>query len=455
MRNKNYILIPILFLTLSLKAFCQENGQIIMNLTECLQYAYEHNEQVIIANLEREASKAYVGEIMSDGLPQIEASAEFKKNLKIRTTLIDANSFNPTIPEGDSLIQAQFGTPYEGDIGINATQMVFDGSYFVGLKAARTFKELSNKDYIKTKTDVAEAVSKAYYSVLVNEEALRLIEINFQRLDSLLRETRIMYENGMAEKIDVSRVQVQYNNMKTNLSNQQRLLGYSKNLLKFQMGMNLNTDLNIADKPSDLEVTIVHDLEEEINYNQRIEYEQLFVNQQLAELDLKNNHVQYLPKVDIYFGFGLNAGTGSSDQLLNIGGPSWFDYQTVGLRGSLPIFDGLKKAKRIQQNRIKLEQIDYQFAQLRKQINIEIINSKINLQNSMDDLENQIGNMQLAEEVYNISKIKYQEGVGSNIELTEADNAFKQAQSNYFSALLETLLAKVDYEKALGILLKN
>ena len=427
---------------------------VVMNLDQCLEFAYEHNQQVIIANLERDASKAYVGEIMSEGLPQISADADYKKNLTIRTTFIPARIFDPTAGE-DEFTTVQFGTPYEGALGINATQLVFDGSYFVGLQAAKTFKGLAEKDYIKTQIDVAEAVSKSYYSVLVNEEGLRLINANYQRLDSLYRETQIMFENGMAEKIDVNRTQVQFNNMQTNLQNQQRLLDFSKNTLKFQMGMPLETDLEIADKPSDLEMSILKDLVDEINYYQRIEYEQLIINQQLAELDLKNNKVQYLPNIELYFGIGMNAGTASTSDLFDFSSVLWNDYQMVGFRASLPIFDGLRKAKLVQQNRIKLEQITHQFSYLERQINIEIKNSKSALLNSIDELKNQLENMKLAEEVYNISKIKYQEGVGSNYELTDADNAFKEAQSNYFNALLQALLSKVEYEKSIGVLLKN
>jgi len=454
MRNDQIILVFFLMLMTAIQVTAQKNESLVMNLDECLEYAYEHNENITIADLEKDRQNAYVGEIMAQGLPQLNGNADFKKNLKLRTTLFDVSNINPEAPPG-TYVEAQFGVDYEGDLGLSATQLIFNGSYFVGLKAAKVFKELSSKDYIKTKIDVAEAVSKAYYSVLVSEEGLELVKSNYDRLDSLLRETKIMQENGFVERIDLNRAQVQFNNISAQLGNQKRVVEYSKQLLKFQMGMPLETGLEIEDKPSDLIINYSENLADTVNPHNRIEYEQLSVNQTLAELDLKNNTVQYFPNIDLYFDLGMSAGAPTSSELFTIGGDFWFDYQAVGVRASLPIFDGFMKSKKIQQNRIKLRQIDQQFNQLEKQIHLEVENARKNLLNNLNNLKNQQENMQLAEEVYDVSRIKYKEGVGSSTELIDADNAYKEAQSNYYNALLETLLSKVDYEKALGILLEN
>src|SRR5690606_21949982 len=184
----------------------------------------------------------------------------------------------------------------------------------------------SSKEYIKTKIDVAEAVMKAYYSVLVAEEGLRITKNNFSRLDSLLKETKVMFENGFVERIDMNRTQVQFNNVEAQLQNQERLLSYSKQLLKFQMGYPLDAALDIADKPEDLNSIRFEEIEDEVNPKQRIEYEQLQVNQTLAQLDLRNNHVQYLPNLDINYGVGMSAGTPSSSESFSAGGDCWFNY---------------------------------------------------------------------------------------------------------------------------------
>lgn len=454
MRNKQFMLSLFLLLFTAMAARAQDAEPQVMNLEQCLEYAYEHNETLLVANLEKAKQDAYVGEIMADGLPQINGNASFTKNIKVRRGLFDISGFSDSLPTPTYIVN-RLGTEYEGDLSVSATQMVFNGSYFVGLKAAKTLKELTSKDLIKSKIDVAEAVSKAYYSVLVAEEGYRLTKNNYDRLDTLLRETRIMNENGFVERIDLNRTQVQFNNISAQLKNQERLLSYTKQLLKFQMGMPLETDLEIADKPQDLGINHIETFETQVDPRRRIEHDQLRMNQTLAELDLKNNTVQYLPQIDLFYNIGLSSGAPTSGELFSVGGDFWFDYQAVGIRASLPIFDGFMKSKRIQQNRIQLQQINHQFTQLKKQIHIEAENAETNLLNNLNNLKNQQENMELAEEVYNVSKIKYQEGVGSSTELMDADNDFKEAQSNYYNALLETLLSKVEFEKAHGILIEK
>jgi outer membrane protein len=130
----------------------------------------------------------------------------------------------------------------------------------------------------------------------------------------------------------------------------------------------------------------------------------------------------------------------------------WPDYQLAGLTFNLPIFDGLYKSKLIQQNKIKLKQIEYQRSMLENSIKLEVEQYRKSLMNNLDQLSSQQDNLHLAESVYNQSKIKYQEGVGTNIEVIDADNAYKQAQSNYFNALYDALISHVDYQKALGII---
>ena len=150
----------------------------------------------------------------------------------------------------------------------------------------------------------------------------------------------------------------------------------------------------------------------------------------------------------------MNAGVKEAGDLFKWGDRSvWPDYQLAGVMVNIPVFDGLYKSKRIQQNKVKIQQVMYQREQLKNSIRMEVREKRNNLENSLEQLDNQTENMTLAEEVYDHAKIKYQEGVGSNLEVIEADNAFKVAQTNYYNALYEALISKVDYEKALGILL--
>ena len=353
----------------------------------------------------------------------------------------------------DSLIELAFGRPYDGDIGISLKQMIFNGSYFVGVKGAKTYQELSAKDHIKSKVDVSEAVTKAYYTVLVNEMLSESVVSNFQRLDSLVRETEIMYKNGFAELLEFNRLKVEYNNIRTAKENSLRAVDISLALLKYQMGMPVNDSLMILDKFEDLEFDIDSELDLNHDFQRRIEYSILQTNQQLAQIELKNNKAQYLPKVDLSFAWGLNAGASSFSDLGKLNDRTiWPDYQLTGLSLHLPLFNGGYKSRLIQQNKIKIEQLDYQQSMLENSIKLEVVQYRKTLVNNLAQLKSQKENMSLAESVYKQANIKYKEGVGSNLEIIDADNAFKQAQSNYFNALYDALISHVDYQKALGII---
>lgn len=421
-------------------------------LQQCLDYAYENNQNIIIANLEIQASKAKTGEYLSSGFPQIDATAGVNKNFILRRTWLDGSKFDPSVPEG-TLIQLEFGTPYDAEYGVGLSQMIFNGSYFVGVKASKTYQELSTKEHIKSKIDVSESVTKAYYSVLVNQMLLETVNSNFQRLDSLVRETSIMQENGFVELLDLNRTKVEFNNIKTQTTNAERAVEISKELLKFQMGMPVKYKLDIAEKLTDLEFNFREELEMNYSYQRRIEHSQLETSRELALLEMKNNKSQYLPNIDLVAAWGMNAGVADFSQLGEFGNDKvWTNYQLAGLSFKLPIFDGLYKAKKIQQNKIKIQQLEYQRLMLENSIELEVTQMRKTLMMNLDLLTSQDENKQLAESVYNQTKIKYQEGVGTNLEVIDADNAFKQAQSNYLNALYDALIAHVNYQKALGIL---
>jgi outer membrane protein TolC len=398
--------------------------------------------------LETYISKAIVGETISEGLPQVTGNVDLANNFKVPTSFIPAEFIDPGAEPG-TFIGVQFAPQYNGIANLGITQMVFDGSYFVGLKASRTFQELSRKDHIRTKIDVIEGVSKAYYNVLVSEEGLNLVQQNYGRLDSLLNDTKGLYESGFSEKIDVNRVQVQFNNIAVQLKNAKELYALSFATLKFQMGMPIEQPLILAEKISDLEFEDLDTNTDEFDFTQRIEYSVLQTNRQLAELDMKNNRVQYLPKLDAYAGYGFNTGTSTTSDLFDFNN-NWFGNGQFGIRMSIPVFDGFYKHYKVQQNKLQIKQIEEQFDRLENNINLEVSTSKVNYQNAILNLEAQRENMVLAEEVYNVSTIKYEQGVGSSLEVVDADTAYKEAQNNYYNALFDALIAKVDFEKATG-----
>lgn len=426
--------------------------KVSLTLQECIDYALGNNEQLKIKQLDKEIAEAEVRKTISMGLPQANANIGLNYNFEPQRSLIDISTFDPTVPVGTEQ-EVSFAQNYDGNIGLSVDQLLFDGSYFVGLQAAKTYKELSTKEHVKSQIDIAEAVSKAYYNALIAEEQLELLEKNMSRLDTLLRETDQMYLAGFAEKVDVDRIRVNYNNLKVEYSRSKELKDISRKLLKFQMGMDLNQPINLAETLEEVSVEVPVVPSETFDYNQRIEFSQLETNRSLAYLDLKNNKVQYLPKLYARLGYGWNTAASSSSDLFV--SRRWLDNGVVGVTASIPIFDGFLKSNKIQQNRLQVKQIENQMSFVKKSIDLEIEQSQISLSSQLETLEVQKQNMELAQEVYDISKIKYQEGVGSNIEVINADASLKEAQTNYLNSLYQAITSQIELKKALGTLYNN
>ena len=260
-----------------------------------------------------------------------------------------------------------------------------------------------------------------------------------------------MYENGFAEKIDVGRVRVQFNNAKTELDQNDRLTEVSYLLLKFQMGMPIDEKIELGDRISEIEFDFEITDTKNFTYADRIEFTQLTINQNLTQLDLRNNRIQYLPELTANFNYGYNSGTRDFSEITNFQ-DQWFNYGSFGFNLNIPIFDGLRKHHTIQKSKLQLQQLENQVGFLKNQIDLEIVQARVNLQNSLETLEVQQENLELAQEVFDVTKIKYQEGVGSNLEVTEAQNALQSAETNYYNSLYSALIARVDLKKALGTL---
>ena len=262
------------------------------SLKQAIEYALLNNENVLIAELNRKDADAQVYETRADGLPQINGTFGYTNNLNIQQIFLPAE-FDATgnTPPGGTF-PAEFGVQHSGNLGVTATQMIWDGSFFIGLKAAKLLREKVDVDKVKAEYDVIEQVSKAYYLVLVNESRIGLIESNIANLDSTLRETRVLYENGFAEKIDVSRLQVQLNNLQAEKSAVEQAISTSVNILKLSMGMPVTEQIVLSDELEGIDFE--YDLNEVTGYSvaERVEVQQINYLRRLAELDIKNTTSQ-------------------------------------------------------------------------------------------------------------------------------------------------------------------
>ena len=445
------------FLLLTLSVQGQEQAE-NLTLEACINYAMQNSESIKNAQLDREIARTDVNVTKAQGLPQVNGSVNYQNG--VRPFIVPPGSFGP--PDGgsaggtggganggaaDADPQAlALGFDNSFDATVQATQLLFDGSYFIGLRAAKVYTELTTKDYELTRANVTEAVTKAYYGALISEERLSLLKKSKSRLDTLLYETRMLYENGFAESIDVDRLQVQANNTQVRLNQTERALETSYLLLKFQMGMSLDKEINLAGDLSEISLTPNLKKNIDFQYSDRMEYSKLNTNQRLAELDIKNNVWQHLPRLNASFTYGYTSGSFDFETVTNFGA----DYTLLGLSLTVPVFDGFLKHNRIQRNKIQLQQLENAKTQLSRNIDIEIVQARSSLETSIEDLEVQKKNVELANRVLETARIKYAEGVGANLEVVTAQTEYEEAETNYYSSLYDALIARVELDKALG-----
>ncbi|MBX9850343.1 MAG: TolC family protein [Cytophagaceae bacterium] len=429
-----------------------------MTLQQCIDYALTNQVSVVNAQLDESIAKGKVNQVKALGTPQINGAVSLIDNPELSRMF-----FSPTNPfaaggTGGPFNIKQSGDIYvadnlfqlrsAGDASITIGQLIFDGSYFVGLQAASTYKELAQKTTTQTKIQTVENVTKAYYMVVINQERTNLFDINLKRLDSLLREIKILNQNGFVEKIDVFRTEVQYNNLVTEKQKFDNMLELSRLLLKFQMGMPLNQPISITEKIENIQFDPNALNSTGFDYTKRIEYSLLQTGEQLQMLDLKNLRYQRLPKLSAFAKGGMSR---SDVRFGNLFKNNWYTYSMVGLNLSVPIL-GLQSQYAAKQSKFKLQQVQNNMKSLEIGLGMQAKQAELNYKNSIQAMETQKRNMELAQEVSRVSKIKYAEGVGSNLEVTNAEADLKQAQINYYEALYNALVAKIDFQKSQGTL---
>jgi outer membrane protein TolC len=433
-----------LFLLTSIAATSQN-----YSLKQAVDYAIAHQVQVKNSQIDLQNANAKVNEIRAMGLPQVNGSLSLTNNLILQRVFIPARIFNPAAAEGE-LIAAKFGVDNAGFANVGLSQLVFDGTYLLGLKASSVYKDLAVKSVTQSKQQVAENVTKAYYGILVNEKRQSLLALNVARLDTLLKETRELNKQGFVEKIDVQRLDVQANNLRTELDNVNRLQELSYSLLKFQMGFPMEEPIKLSESLEKVELaTFNMNAAGDFNYSNRIEYSILQTQENLAELDLKSIKAGYLPRLLLNANYGYNAGANGFGDLVS---KPWFDNAAVTVALQIPIFDGYSKKYRAIQSANNLQKVRQSYSLLKSSIDLQRSQASITMKNALESMKEQKANLELANEISRVTRVKYQNGVGSNLEVLNAETSIKESQANYFTALYNALIAKVEVEKANGTL---
>jgi len=461
--------ISVILLLLGSYGFSQTNT---FDLEECMSYAVENEATSKNASLDEEIAELRVKETVGIGLPQINGTGtvQYNPNLPRFFSAYDSTSGFGIPRDVAQDIGIQQGELYgaenffqlksSGDVNLSASQLIFNGSYIVGLQASRTYKELARKQKEYTQRELKAAIAKAYFNVLINDERLVLYKSNLERMENLYKETQALYENGFAEKIEVDRLKVTLNNAQTQKSNYEALSDLSMQLLKFQMNYPLDKPLELEGSIADIVNGEIQNIPQVYDLNNRSDYQSLVTNKKLQELNLKNLYAGALPVISAFgtigsstqsrtFG-GVFSTQSDFNEVPGVGPDKWYSYSAVGFRLNWSLFTGLQRNYQIQQQKVEVKKLENNLSQFESQVQMEVEQQGVLLSNANKNLEIQKENMELAQNIFDIAEIKYKEGVGSSLEVVNADNELKQSQTNYFNALFDAVIAKIDLTRAVG-----
>ncbi|MEO8760242.1 MAG: TolC family protein [Bacteroidia bacterium] len=421
------------------------------SLQAAIEYSTKHNNTYLNVQNDAEYNRYKKNEITAQGMPQINGTADLRDNLVLPTSLLPANFINPMAPAG-TYAPLKFGVKYNTTASASLSQLIFSSDYLVGVKAAKELMNLSQKNVLRSKVETAQNVSKAYYGVLINKERIKILDNNIDRIKILKDNTTALNQNGFAEQIDVQRLEVSYNNLMTEKEKTLRLMEISSLMLKFQMGYELQKPIELTDDLSIIENSAdAQNLNsDKVDISNRPEFMAMQSQQKLNELDLKRYRMSYLPTLS---GYGLVAEQ-FQKSTLDFSKSNWFPFAYVGLTLNVPIFDGLQKNWRVQEAKMTLLKTQNSFNQLKQSIDLDIQSSIANYKNALISLQTQKRNIALAKNVYEVTKKKYEQGIGSSLDMNTTENDLRTSETNYFNSLYDLIIAKIDYQKATGTLIK-
>ena len=442
LKHRLKILVPAVLMLITGHSRGQEIHQ--FTIKDAVEYGAKHSAQVKNALLGYKLQEQTNRSITSEALPQVSGSLGLTDNVIIATQLVPGEFAGQ--PSG-TFIPIKFGTQYNTGVGVTLKQVLFDGQVFVGLQARKTALDYYQKNAELTEQNVRVNIYKVYYQLLLSRTQMDLIDANIKRSEELLHNTTELYKNGFNEKLDVDKAQVQLANLQTEKVQTAFQIANGYLGLKVLLGMPIRDSLLLTDS---LNYEMVRDasLNDQVyQYSDRRDFQLLRLNRDLNAFDIKRYRKMYIPTVSLNGFYGQNA---YRTQFDIFGKGDWFPTSYFSLNINIPIFDGLYKDANIQKAKISLQQTENQMDALRINIDSDVKQAQLRFAAAMETLNFQKRNMDLAQSVYDQTRKKYEQGIGSNTEITSAESDLKQAQTNYITALYNTIIAKIDYQNAIG-----
>tara|TARA_B110000977_G_scaffold201675_1_gene297672 strand:+ start:1761 stop:3089 length:1329 start_codon:yes stop_codon:yes gene_type:complete len=419
-------------------------GQSSFSLEEAIKYAVKNHSNMKNANLELENALQKINETRAIGLPQISGEAQFQNFIEIPTTVVPASSFNPMAAPGE-VSELQFGTEFNTSASLSASQIIFNGSYLVGLKTSKVFKSVSEFNKVKTELDVKENVLKAYYGVLAAEKTVAALTDIDATSQKIYDDTKVMYEQGLIEEDNVTQLSLNVLTAKNSLRAANRQLQDAKIYLKLQMGMKLTDVISLTSKFDNVITTMdVNGSEVTSDVSQNINY--LMMNQQLklGALNVQYEKSKYLPTLS---GFISHSQQAMGNEFNAFSGGTWYPTSVWGLNLAVPIFSSGMRRAVVNQASISLLQTENNLSELKKGLSVQTSMAKSNYDNAFDTYTTSKEAVKISKKIYNNYQYKFKEGLITSLDLSQIQTQYLSAETQYIQAIYNLINAKIELDK--------
>lgn len=418
-----------------------------LSLDEAIKYALENSYDAIVAKNDIKVAKETVWETTTIGLPKIDGAVDYQNFLKQPITVADIN--------GDGADEEfVLGTKQNVNANVTLTQLLFDGSYLVGLQSSKTFLKISQQAEEKTALVTREAVINAYGNILVTEKNIEILKRNNEVNNRILREARIGYENGLSEQEDVEQFEIIKGNIENNIRASVRLRDIAYKMLNIALGNPINTSLVLTDTLESLviENTDLNLLVKDFNINDHIDYRIAQNDRETKRLMVQLEKSKNLPTLSAFVNYGTQAFSNNFSFFDR--NQRWFQSSLLGVSLNVPIFSSLGRKAKTAQAKINLEIADIRLQETKQKLNLAAQSAKSDYQLSIDNYQTAKKNLNLAERIEKKQQIKFNEGITTSFDLLQAQNQLYAQQNEFVQSMLNIIAKKATLENALNIPIK-
>ncbi|MDX1349267.1 MAG: TolC family protein [Putridiphycobacter sp.] len=415
------------------------------SVAEAESYALEHAEKIKNASLDIVAAEKKVWETLAIGLPQVSIDGQFQQLLDIPVQVIDASFFNPSAPPG-TLTTLQFGQEFTANAALGVNQLLFDGSYVVGIQFSKYYKKVAETALAKTQQDTKALVREAYYNALVAQRNVDLLDSIAITTKQLWDQSKGYFKAGFMLQEDIDQFEIAFNRMELNLSNAKNQLNIAKNFLKLQMGLSLDKDITLSETFDEVVLGIESNNPALNSFSIENNFNYILMEQQkvLSEFNLKNEKAGYLPSAYAFFNHQQNAFRNEFDFFQD---KPWYPTTLWGIGISIPVTSSGQRVMKVQQAEIRLEKDQNSVEEIKRTLEFQELQLKSMFINAYEKMHLEEKNVALAHSIYNKALARKEVGAVSALDVTQKQNQLLQAEGSYIGAVMEMLNYKIEIDK--------